>query len=569
MSDTIKLRGASIKVHDYAASGNAILGIRDSGKTYTATFMAEQLLKAGIPFVAFDPIGVWRYLTFPGKRDGYPVAVASPDDENLKLTPQTAVSIVRAAMKENIPLVLDLYSMQLSKADWKRIVTDCVRLLLYENKLHGLRHIFLEEASEFAPQRVMGDNAVVYAEIEKLARMGGNASLGYTLINQRAEELNKAVLELCDRLFLHRQKGRRSLQNLEKWLEVGTGNEDRKQLIQQLPKLPQGTCYLWDAGSDTPVRVEVPEKDSLHPDRRNLNTNSTSSVVTQLKVNNFLCRIKASLEEQEATSKASRARRQGAEKSAAQKPVQAAAQQVKEVSVLTDADSKQLEDMAVHLKQAAENIELWRLDMKLVRAAFEELHKEIVKLAAQHDKLAMKLIDKRLSKNNVKHVQAVASSPASRNGSLKSGGGIERMMVALAQRPGLTRNQLGLRAALSSRSGTFSNYLSVLRTNGWLNDSNGKFELTSAGLAQLGNYEALPEGMELAQHYIQELGGGVSRILQVLVDAYPDELTREEIGERTGMSSKSGTFSNYLSKLRTLELITGKQALKATDEFFN
>jgi ATP-dependent exoDNAse (exonuclease V) alpha subunit len=70
-----------------------------------------------------------------------------------------------------------------------------VRLLLYENKPYGLRHLFLEEAAEFVPQRIGPDQGYVYAEIEKLARMGGNASLGYTLVNQRAEEVNNEVLK--------------------------------------------------------------------------------------------------------------------------------------------------------------------------------------------------------------------------------------------------------------------------------------------------------------------------------------------------------------------------------------
>jgi polynucleotide 5'-kinase involved in rRNA processing len=36
---------------EFASQGNAILGIRDSGKTYTATWLAERLLDHGIPFV--------------------------------------------------------------------------------------------------------------------------------------------------------------------------------------------------------------------------------------------------------------------------------------------------------------------------------------------------------------------------------------------------------------------------------------------------------------------------------------------------------------------------------------
>ena len=207
-SDTIQFGSFAVPLKEFATQGNAILGIRDSGKSYTATFLAEKLLDYGIPFVAFDPIGVWRCLKVPGSPGltGYNVVVAG-EDADLRLTPASATSIVKAAMQENISLVLDLYSMELSKRDWKAIVESCVRLLLYENKPHGLRHIFLEEAAEFAPQRIGPDQGSVYAEIEKLARMGGNAGLGYTLINQRAEEINKAVLELCDCLFLHPSEG--------------------------------------------------------------------------------------------------------------------------------------------------------------------------------------------------------------------------------------------------------------------------------------------------------------------------------------------------------------------------
>ncbi|HUQ52255.1 MAG TPA: hypothetical protein VM692_08525 [Gammaproteobacteria bacterium] len=58
----------------------------------------------------------------------------------------------------------------------------CFRTLLYENE--GMRHIFLEEAAEYCPQKVQ--DGETDAEVEKLVRMGGNASLAITLINQRA-----------------------------------------------------------------------------------------------------------------------------------------------------------------------------------------------------------------------------------------------------------------------------------------------------------------------------------------------------------------------------------------------
>src|SRR5690348_12791884 len=102
----IKLGKLRIDPRAIASQGNAILGIRDSGKTYTATLLAEQLFAAGIPFVAFDPIGVWRFLRVPGKGRGIPVVVAGGTDGDLPLTVAGAPEIVRAAMANGVSLVI-------------------------------------------------------------------------------------------------------------------------------------------------------------------------------------------------------------------------------------------------------------------------------------------------------------------------------------------------------------------------------------------------------------------------------------------------------------------------------
>lgn len=293
---TFPLGTLTVETIALASQGNAVLGIRDSGKTVTAEKLAEEMFAAGIPFVAFDPIGVWKYLRVPGTGRGIPVVVAGGEAGDLPLTPKSAPDIMRAAMKAGISLVFDLHDINLSKADWKRVVADSIRVLIYENGPHGLRHVFLEEAAEFVPQRVGPESGVVYAEIEKMARMGGNARLGYTLINQRAEEVNKSVLELCDNLFLHRQKGRHSITALSKWLNAGAV-VDHKAITDSLSTLPTGECWAWMAQSETPVRIKIPMKDSFHPDRRILM--DAMAVATKFKpvdASHFVASMKTVLE---------------------------------------------------------------------------------------------------------------------------------------------------------------------------------------------------------------------------------------------------------------------------------
>ena len=142
------------------------------------------------------------------------------------------------------------------------------------------------------------------------------------------------------------------------------------------------------------------------------------------------------------------------------------------------------------------------------------------------------------------------------------------MMIALAQRPGLNAKQLGLRAGMSSRSGTFGTYLARLRSEGFLAGGRDAMRLTPAGMAHLGAYEPLPTGAGLQQYWLGELGGGAARMLEALIQAFPDALTKDALGGAAAISPKSGTFGTYLSRLRTLELISGTSALRASEELF-
>lgn len=295
-SQSLVIGKTKLDLSEYALQGNAILGIRGSGKTYTATLIAEQLMKAGYPIIAFDPIGIWRFLRVPGQGAGYPVVVAGGRAGDLPLTPQSAAEIVRAAMTERISLIIDLYDVSLSKKDWRHIVAESIRLLLYENGDFGPMHIFLEEAAEFVPQIVGPEMGTVYSEIEKLARMGGNARLGYTLINQRAEQVNKAVLELCSTLILHRQRGRLSITAISKWLEALDVTES-KSITKSMPNLSTGDCWILSTDQAQPSLAHVQTKDTFHPDRHDMTNLSSKSASrsASISVDEFVTRLQAAL----------------------------------------------------------------------------------------------------------------------------------------------------------------------------------------------------------------------------------------------------------------------------------
>lgn len=291
--DIIHIGSVELPLQDFVVARTGILGITKSGKSYGAKGIAEQLLDHGVPFIVFDAIGIWHWIRTarPGGK-GYKVVVAGGKKPDLPLTPESAPTIVRAAINENIPLIIDLYDPKLSKADWHKIVQKSFGILLHENV--GLRHIFLEESGEYVPQTIYDKNT--YSAVEKVARMGGNASLGITFINPRAQEINKAVLELCDNLILFRQRGSHAITALQKWLDR-VSKEISSEIAKSLPQMSPGECWVWAEDSDMPVRTKTHLINSFHPDRRKPElTLAVSKEVCQVSTAEFVTRLSSQLE---------------------------------------------------------------------------------------------------------------------------------------------------------------------------------------------------------------------------------------------------------------------------------
>lgn len=558
----MKIGSLTLDAAEFASQGSAVLGIRDSGKTYTATLIAERMIEAGIPIIAFDPIGVWRFLRIPGKGKGYPVVVAGGEDGDLPLTPANAPEIVEAAMANGVSLVIDLFDIKLSKADWKRIVRDCVTLLLHKNKGHGLRHIFLEEAAEFAPQKVGPGQGEVYAAIEKLARMGGNSRLGYTLINQRSQEVNKAVLELCDNLFLHRQRGLNSLANLKKWLEVA--GADSGEIMRALPTLPQGECYAWIGGSDTPTFLKVPAKNSLHPDRRVMRDKATEDEAKRKSVNvdSFLAKLKGQLEKTEADKAANDPAALKRELAAAKTAI---ARLEREAAKAKPADTTDVD--AARAAGEARGIAIgFGRAIEALKAAKKGAVAHATKFPAPQPRFSTPAVarayDKAVAAKAERKVAYVATPP----GMSSLPPGETAVLIAAVQYGGVDRDQLSVLTGYkrSSRDA----YILRLKNAGLVTVQGQTILPTDSARDALGDaYQPLPTGKDLQDYWMGKLPVGESAVLQVLIDSYPNAVDRTVIGESTGYKRSSRDAYIQRLKARRLVNVTGSGVTAAETLF--
>jgi hypothetical protein len=519
---------------------------------------------------------VWRFLRVPGKGKGYPIVVAHPTDGDLPLTVASAPEIVRAAMRDRVSVVIDLFDMKLSKADWRRIVKDCVRTLLYENKPHGLRHIFLEEAPEFVPQSIIDGD--VYAEIEKLGRMGGNAGLGYTLIGQRAQELNKAVLELCTNLFLHRQQGKNAIQSLRKWFDVAEV-ENQEEIAASFTRLPQGECWAWIGGDNPrpPLLVKVPAKNSFHPDRRALHGKHVAGA-EPINVGKFVASMKTTLvmveEEQKAKdpkhlqaeiarltkayadlSKAkgakapdpealAKAEERGFERGK-KEVVAAADRQIREARVATlSALGERVGPLMSYLSE----------ELKAVRADKAKIGKEVTftptvtQAPGPVPRPAPTVPPQKPSRAN----------PAARNGGNGTLTGPQATFLrSLAwwkamghDRP--SRVQVASIAGWRVTSGHLKNVAGSLRTLGLIDyPGDGAIAMTPQGELMA----PAPDTSSTLEDSVRSILTGPQRIVFDNLPSDGEAVTRDEIAARCGWEPTSGHVKNVLGSMRSLEII--------------
>jgi hypothetical protein len=124
----------------------------------------------------------------------------------------------------------------------------------------------------------------------------------------------------------------------------------------------------------------------------------------------------------------------------------------------------------------------------------------------------------------------------------------------------LTRTQLATLAGLSPNSGTFSTYISLLNTEGYLDNHDGKYGLSVAGTswveANFADCRSLDETpKDLLRLWSSKMPGAAKNLLAIFAREH-GPLDRSTVAGLVGMSPSSGTFSTYLSKLTSNGLVT-------------
>src|SRR6266516_2303374 len=268
----------------------AILAKRGAGKSYTGAVMAEEFFKNGIPFVVFDPIDVWwgLRLSKDGTSGGIPVVVFGLEHADIPLDRTMGKQLAQAIVEENISCVISTFGMP--KVAQRQLITEFSEELLNINDTP--RHVFIEEAHEFVPQRVFGDLGKTFQAVSNLIVMGRNRGIGVTLINQRAATMKKDVLTQIDTLLAFRNVAPQDRKALREWVEYHAAEGDFEAFIQSLPSLPTGEGWIWSPEFlNTFQRISIRERETFHPDREKIGDRFEVPQLEQVDVQRFIERF--------------------------------------------------------------------------------------------------------------------------------------------------------------------------------------------------------------------------------------------------------------------------------------
>lgn len=617
---TLKLADGLALPLDFATKTAAILAQRRKGKTYTASVLAEEMVAAKQPFVALDPTGAWWGLraSADGQRDGLPVVVLGGQHGDVPLERTGGKLIADLVVDEPGYYVIDFSLFESGEAE-RQFAVDFAERLYRAKGQPGkdfTLHLFVDEADRFVPQQMRKGSGETSPRLlgafETIVRRGGLRGLGTTLVSQRAAVVNKNVLEMIDVLITLRTVGPNDQDAIENYIKRHGDEDVRREMMGSLAGLDIGEAWIWEPGADPPLfeRARIRQRHTFNssatpkPGEKRVEPRRLAAVdLAALQE-----RMKATIEKAKADDPRELRKKVAELEAQLKKQPQTltSAPVVKERPVLTDADRELLRGVQGQLVQIdvkAREIATTAEDRatRLVQSALAEylnttrgvgieaaerlgtvlervgVRKVLAKLEGASASAAVAVAPARkpvnLPDSTIRQTPPTpkqSTKPVNGNGAIGNSG-LRRMLIALAQRPeGLTLKQIGVRAGMSSRSGTFSTYASRARQEGWMLDGGkgGRSTITAEGLVALGEYEPLPTGRGLYLYWLNELGdSGAGRILQAVVGAHPNTLTPEEIGERANLNPRSGTFSTYMSRLRTLELLeSGRGWVKASEE---
>lgn len=561
----------------------AILAKRRAGKSYTARRLAEQLVKADQQIVIVDPKGDWWGIRAhrDGKGAGLPITILGGERGDVPLEKDGGELVARLVVEERVSALLDLSLFRKGEiATFMAAFLETLYRLKAREAYRTPVMLVVDEADAIAPQKPQPNEARMLGAAEDIVRRGGQRGIGCTMITQRSAVLNKNVLTQVQVLIALRTIAPQDLKALDAWIDVHGTEEQRKTLRESLPSLPVGDAWVWSPG--WPDRDGIFERVHVLP-IETFDSGETPKPGQKRAEPKMLADVDLDAVRRQMAGVAERAAANDPKKLRARiaqlERDMAAAVKAQVVPDLDAIDREKRASYAEGRRDAAREVAQITASATASRErAARAIDQALGQLKVAADALREPLdvpevisgaAESRGSAAAFRAPRPVHVSPprmnTQRSGDLS--GPDQRVLDALAwwESIGVTapsKVQVGFVAGYrvgKSVGGTFGNILGRLRSEGLIDyPAPSVVQLLDAGraIARAPSEKPTTEALQRAVH--DRLDGPESRVLATLIEAYPNAISKQEAGARSGYNvgpSVGGTFGNILGRLRSLGLI--------------
>ena len=565
---------------DIITMRQALYGDSGAGKTAYGRLLAEKVHEARHRFCAIDLKNDWWGLksSADGSAAGIPVVIFGGPRADVKLfhDPAAAAALADTVASIDQSVIVDLDA--LSRAKQEKFLAPFLDRLYEANREPLL--LFCDEADRYAPQKPMSQEAVMsLSSSEDIARRGRKRGIGSVWLTQRTAVLNKNVSEFANMTVVFRTPGERDLKELEDRVGRIADRETVKEVMRLAPGLANGEAFF--LSSHPALRKYMP--DPVRPIQLPLPSTFDSSATPgvghrrrepKVLASADLAAIEAKMAQQVERAKAEdpaalRAKVAQLERELKQRPAETKTREVQkrvEVPVLKDGHVKRVEALADRFTQAVDKLLAEAAELRKVAAPAVTVPKPPA--VVNRPKATG------ISRSQYESFEGGAKRPVPRpaaNGDASTDlpRGERAILTAIAQYPeGADREQLTVLTGYKRSSR--DTYVQRLRERGHVAESGGRLVATDAGVAALGpDFEPLPTGDALREWWMSRLPEGERRVMEVLIEAFPEACDREFIDANTGY--KRSSRDTYLQRLSARRLVEfpGRGEVRAAEALFD
>jgi hypothetical protein len=190
--------GVELPIVDLLTGRGFITGKSGSGKSNSASVVAEKLLDRGYSLLAVDIDGEYY-----GLKEEYEILHVGADEEcDLRVNVEHAEKIAELALEQNVPIILDVSSF-LDESEARELLTEVTKhLFAKEKKMKQPFLMLVEEIHEYIPEGGGVDECGQM--LIKVSKRGRKHGLGVVGISQRPADVKKDFITQCDWLVWHR-----------------------------------------------------------------------------------------------------------------------------------------------------------------------------------------------------------------------------------------------------------------------------------------------------------------------------------------------------------------------------